>query len=388
MQHRFVIPALTCALLASVATSQSIEVRAKGAEAKTAAQDDSPAAKVFAEVQSVFTDALSKVKRPGRDATKEEREAYAMAFEKARAAQVAAAKEALVKHADLLEQAGAARYRAQLQSTAGENEAAMKSYLAHAKATDSGEERNEALLMAANLCKNSSSAAAAKKIFDQVDASQLSANSQRMHKSLAAGLASDIKREELYGNPAPEIAGLHVLGAKVGEEGDSFSLSQFRGKVVLVDFWATWCGPCRVVIPGLVEMQKKYGNDLQVLGVTRFYGYGSDFSDPDSALPHGGKLVRDIDEKTEIEINHAFANRFELNYPIVISDAAAGQNYSVRGIPTIFVIDQQGKVVDSAVGSGEANHAKIVKTVDRLLGRTASEGHGDEASDKQQNKND
>ncbi|MCA8970095.1 MAG: TlpA family protein disulfide reductase [Planctomycetes bacterium] len=387
MQHRFVIPALTCALLASVATSQSIAVKKSGSQEPAASQDENPAANVVAEVQAVFTDALSKVKRPGRDATKEEREAFSSALEKARTAQVAAAKAALVKHADLLGKASAARYRAQLQSTAGQNEAAMKSYLAHAEATDSGEERNEALLLAANLCKNSVGAAAAKKIFDRVDASQLPANAQRMHKALASGLASDIKREQLYGNPAPAIAGLHVLGAEAGQDGESFSLSQYRGKVVLVDFWATWCGPCRVVIPGLVEMQKKYGDDLQVLGVTRFYGYGSDFSDPDSALPHGGKLVRDIDEKTEIEINQAFANRFELNYPIVISDAAAGQNYSVRGIPTIFVIDQEGKVVDSAVGSGEANHAKIVKTVDRLLGRKASEGHAEEASDKQ-SKND
>lgn len=387
MQYRFVVPALTCALLASVATSQSIEINKSGATAVTATQDTSPAAKVVADVQAVFTGVLSKVKRPGRDATKEERDAYAAAFEKARAAQLAAAKEALVKHAAVLEEPSAARYRAQLQSTAGDNEAAMKSYLAYAKTTDSAQESNDALVMAANLCKVSGAGAeAAKKILDQVDASQLSESAQRMHKSLASGLAADIKREQLHGKPAPKIAGLHVLGAAAGKDGESFSLSQFNGKVVLVDFWATWCGPCRVVIPGLVEMQKKYGSDLQVLGVTRFYGYGSDFSDPSATLPHGGKTVRDIDEEAELAINRVFAERFELNYPIVVSDAAAGQDYAVRGIPTVFVIDQQGKVVDSVVGSGEANHAKIVKTVDRLLGRTATEGHAEEASDKKHSK--
>ncbi len=287
-----------------------------------------------------------------------EQRAYAAAFEEARAAQLAAAKEALVKHAAVLEDPSAARYRAQLQSTAGDNEAAMKSYLAYAKTSDSAQESNDALVLAANLCKVSGAGAeAAKTILDQVDASQLSESAQRMHKSLASGLAADIKREQLHGRPAPRIAGLHVLGAAAGKDGESFSLLQFL---------ATWCGPCRVVIPGLVEMQKKYGSDLQVLGVTRFYGYCSDFSDPSATLPHGGKTVRDIDDEAELAINRVLAERFELNYPIVVSDAAAGQDYVVRGIPT--------------------DRAKIVKTVDRLLGRTATEGHAEEASDKKHSK--
>ena len=386
MQIRIAVPALALALMAPIATSQGVEIQRRAA---SVAQDTSPAAKIFAEVNAVFRAEMANVKRPNRGASKEERAAYMAAFEKARAAQVAAAKKALETHAELLGKPGAARYRAQLQGTAGQHKAAMESFLAHAKETDSATERNDALVMAANLCRRyGAGASAAKKILDDVDADKLSPRMQRQHRQLATGLASDIKREALNGKPAPEINVLHVLGKTAGEEGDAFSLSQYSGKVVLIDFWATWCGPCRAVIPGLVEMQKKYGSEIQILGATRFYGYGSDFSDPKATLPHGGKTVRDLDEEAELEINRVFAERFGLNYPILISDNNAGKSYAVRGIPTVFVIDQHGKIVDSVVGSGEANHTKLVNTVERLLGRKGAEGNADEASHGKKTKHD
>jgi thiol-disulfide isomerase/thioredoxin len=64
------------------------------------------------------------------------------------------------------------------------------------------------------------------------------------------------------GNLAPEVEGVDVNGRTI-------KLSSYRGQVVLVDFWATWCGPCKIEIPWFIEFQKKYGKDgLQVVGVS------------------------------------------------------------------------------------------------------------------------
>ena len=381
--------ALALSLLLPAATAQGVQIQDVKSGKTPVSQNSIHAAKVLAEVQAVFREEMAKIERPTRGATKEERAAYSAAFQKARTAQENAAKKALAQHANVLAHEDAAKHRAQLQTIAGEHVAAMKSYLAHAKASDSAAERNDALVLAANLCSRyGDGALAAQKLLEQVDVTKLTARTQRMHKSLESRLASDIKREKLNGQPAPSFASLHVLGGAKGESGDAFDLSKYAGKVVLVDFWATWCGPCRAVIPSLVDMQKEYGDKIQVLGVTRLYGYGSDFSDPSSDLPHGGKTVRNLDEAAELEINRAFAERFALNYPIVISDRAASQAYAVRGIPTIYVIDQHGKIVSSVVGSGEANHEKIVKTVNRLLGTKGDHGHAEDASGEKHKKHD
>lgn len=170
----------------------------------------------------------------------------------------------------------------------------------------------------------------------------------------------------LDGHAAPDFAASHVIDPRAAKL-DKLALQDLRGKVVVLDFWATWCPPCRAVVPHLVELQTKHKDDIAVLGVTRFSGRGMDFSAPDATKPHGGKSVNQLDEAGELAINRAFAKAFELNYPIVFVDGKlASQSYHVSGIPTVFVLDRQGQVVGSVVGG---DGARVDALVEQALAR-------------------
>ena len=109
-------------------------------------------------------------------------------------------------------------------------------------------------------------------------------------------------------------------------DGRQLSLSSYRGKVVLLDFWATWCVPCREETPHFVELQQKYGDrGLQIIGVSM----------DDSADP-----VR------------PFVQQFHVNYPIVMGTAETGGQYGgVLGLPIAFLIDREGRIVSKHIGA-------------------------------------
>jgi thiol-disulfide isomerase/thioredoxin len=107
--------------------------------------------------------------------------------------------------------------------------------------------------------------------------------------------------------------------------GRSFSLSSLRGKVVLVNFWATWCGPCRAEIPALIGLQEKYRDQLVILGVS-------------------------TDEASPEQVS-AFAQRTFMNYPIVMVTNELRKAFpGVFALPTTFVLDPQGRIVQKHVG--------------------------------------
>jgi peroxiredoxin len=110
-------------------------------------------------------------------------------------------------------------------------------------------------------------------------------------------------------------------------EGKSVKLSDFKGKVVVLNFWATWCGPCREEIPDLVSLQKQYTTQgLVVLGISMDAG--------------GATRVA------------GFAKKMEINYPIVMGDAKVSAAYGgIRVLPTTFIIDRKGNVVDGLEGA-------------------------------------
>jgi thiol-disulfide isomerase/thioredoxin len=122
-----------------------------------------------------------------------------------------------------------------------------------------------------------------------------------------------------YGTPAPNFT-LQTL------DGKNLSLSDLRGKAVLVNFWATWCGPCKIETPWLVEMQNQYGSaGLQVVGV---------------AMDDSGK--------DEIE---KFAKDMGVNYPVLIGKEAVGDAYGgVPALPESFFVGRDGKIVDRIIG--------------------------------------
>jgi len=109
-------------------------------------------------------------------------------------------------------------------------------------------------------------------------------------------------------------------------DGKQLKLSDYKGKVVIIDFWATWCPPCRKGIPDLVELKKKYGSKgVEIIGVS-------------------------VDQETKPDVV-PFIKEYGINYPIVYGNTNVYQQYGgIRAIPTSFIIDKEGKVVASYEG--------------------------------------
>ena len=108
-------------------------------------------------------------------------------------------------------------------------------------------------------------------------------------------------------------------------DGNPLQLSAFRGKVVLLDFWATWCPPCRAEIPHFKKLYTaQKGNGLQVIGLS---------------MGEDPKTVR------------SFISQNGVNYPIAISTSPVEAAYGgIRGIPTTFLIDKEGRIAQKFVG--------------------------------------
>jgi thiol-disulfide isomerase/thioredoxin len=118
-------------------------------------------------------------------------------------------------------------------------------------------------------------------------------------------------------------------------EGKSVSLSDYKGKVILVNFWATWCEPCQVEIPWLIEMQQKYGpKGFVILGI---------------ALDEEGKsVVAPYVAKERFDVN---GQKFPMIYPILIgNDDAADKFGGLFGYPTSILISRDGKQIKRVTG--------------------------------------
>ena len=151
------------------------------------------------------------------------------------------------------------------------------------------------------------------------------------------GACSTADEGKVLAGPAPHFT-LEDISGK------SLSLSDVKGKVVVVDFWATWCGPCRMSIPELVDLQEKYGaKGLVVVGIS-----------VDDEKVSKGELV-------------AFKEKMRINYPILRANDKVYVDYFGRtsgfSIPTMFVIDREGKVRNRFVGFEPGVVEKSVKSL-------------------------
>jgi thiol-disulfide isomerase/thioredoxin len=109
-------------------------------------------------------------------------------------------------------------------------------------------------------------------------------------------------------------------------DGKNMRLSDFRGKAVLLNFWATWCGPCKIEMPWFVDLQKEYGpQGLQIVGVA-------------------------MDDSSKEDIAK-FAKEMGVNYPVLIGKEAVGDEYGgVPALPESFFIGRDGKIIDKIIG--------------------------------------
>jgi peroxiredoxin len=137
------------------------------------------------------------------------------------------------------------------------------------------------------------------------------------------------------GNAAPDFTVTDIDGKKL-------TLSDYKGKVVLLDFWATWCSPCRAEIPHFVEMQEKYGpHGFQVIGIS---------------MDDDAKPVK------------AFYQEYKMNYPVAVGDDKLAESFGgVLGLPVNFVIDRDGRIVGKYLGATE--NSVFDKAVGELLAK-------------------
>ncbi len=109
-------------------------------------------------------------------------------------------------------------------------------------------------------------------------------------------------------------------------KGETVRLSSFKDNVIILNFWATWCGPCRREIPGFVDLYKKYNKEgLEIIGV--------------SVDQNGWDAIE------------PFAKNYKINYPVLLFDRQVIMNYGgIQAIPTTFIINRKGEIVEKIVG--------------------------------------
>jgi len=109
-------------------------------------------------------------------------------------------------------------------------------------------------------------------------------------------------------------------------DGNRVELSQFKGKVLVIDFWATWCPPCREAIPELIAMKKKYG-------------------------PRGFDIVGISMDENPARVVPPFIEHYGINYPVVMADTQVPSDFGgIYGLPTTFIVDRDGNIAQRYIG--------------------------------------
>jgi len=180
-----------------------------------------------------------------------------------------------------------------------------------------------------------------------------------MGKSAAdyvAGTIARLTQTDTHGlmlnQPAPPIVYDRELGGFRGFE-------YLKGKVILLDFMAHWCGPCKAALPDIIKLQNRFGSQgLQTVSLTGYYGY------------YGSK--QELTQEQEYAEMKSFVKEFKMDWPVIF-DATLKNNmrYGISGIPQLVVIDRKGIVRRIEIGYTPEAFQETVKLVEKLIAESA-----------------
>lgn len=156
--------------------------------------------------------------------------------------------------------------------------------------------------------------------------------------TLAASILStpgQVDAAPRLGQPAPNFKVISTTGQTISQD-------NYRGHVLVLDYFATWCQPCRQSIPHLVEMNRKYGKQgLQILGLS-------------------------VDEDGE-RVVKTFAEEFRITYPLALAGDTVTVDYGIRSVPVMYLIDKKGKIAEIYRGNSAEMSRSIEQSIKRLL---------------------
>jgi len=217
-------------------------------------------------------------------------------------------------------------------------------------------QKNKRVVDAVALLKSSQDMLAGLESSDAKVKQSLQAAKTQLQAS-ARRFESEMMREKLIGQPAIAVETTDWVN------GSPVAPADTKGKVVLVDFWAVWCGPCIATFPHLREWHEKYSDKgLVIIGATQYYGYGWNGDEK-----HIEK-VEGLSHEDEQAAMAQFAKHHQLHHSLaVMPDRGLSEKYGVSGIPQAVVIDRAGKVRMIKVGSGDANAKALHEMIEKCL---------------------